>query len=680
MPSLFGRDDDKDEGSSKEGDKADASKQPEGVRLIEPEKVAEVAEKDTTAKRRGGDIPKYGDRPASPPSDKKAAIRLPLPSGATDLTGIERPKVAPVNRPQAEGSAGEPPTRVSIGAPAVGTGDAAPPTAAPPTAPKPPDEGSRKKRKKERKSRVEEATAPPLDLPELEKLDDGSATSPDSAAPPTSDTGSQPLLSVEPPTGEVSMPHWTEPATGEVPQIIIGDAPEDDSDQAAWDSFAGTAGPRYRDEHDNWDDSSITDLLDDDDEARLGALAADEVDPQTQDDFLTLEDLEMPSAEMPRPPTRGSVSDPVRQGKAGRATSDSQAQPAPRATKRVSKRPADPAGAGGTRAREREREQERERSSRGGRTRRPDDTGDNKTVVERLGVAAPQGPGEGGGRNIKMAVAIGLPMGLVAWAILGWDKVPRWIGLIVITAVVFLAGAEFLAAVGTRRFKPVLPVGWAALLALPIATYASGEVAIPLVLFLTVLFSFLWYVMGLATEKPLGNLGVTFFAVLWVGMFGSFASLIYRIKTVQVDGIYTDGDQGPSILIMAIAASVASDAGALLWGKLYGKRTFTPISPNKTIEGLIGGVLTAVVIITIAGVKFGPFSTAGDIFFAFCCAVAAPLGDLAESLIKRDIGLKDMSDLIPGHGGVLDRFDALLFVLPVAYFVTRLLLPGIPYI
>jgi phosphatidate cytidylyltransferase len=202
---------------------------------------------------------------------------------------------------------------------------------------------------------------------------------------------------------------------------------------------------------------------------------------------------------------------------------------------------------------------------------------------------------------------------------------------------------------------------------------------LPVVLFLTIFFGFLWYILGLADEKPLGNLGVTFFAVLWVGVFGSFASLIFRIKTVPVDGIYTDVEQGPSILIMAITVSVASDAGALLWGKLYGKRTFTPISPNKTIEGLIGGVVTAVVIITIASVKFGPFGIWGTAFFGLCCAVAAPIGDLAESLIKRDIGLKDMSDLIPGHGGVLDRFDALLFVLPVAYFVTRLLIPGIPW-
>lgn len=671
MPSLFGRDED---GSSTEEGAGDTTAQPEGVRLIEPEQAAEVAGKETTAKRRGSDLPKYGDRPEAPPADKRAAIRLPLPSGAGDLASIERPKVAPVDRPRAGGSAREPATRVSIGD--------QPATAATPlseeTGTTASDSKERRRRKKERKSRdVGEGQRSPA-AAELERLDDsvsgGGTGEVGASGAVATDTAGQPVLNVEPPTGEVSLPHWTEPATGEVPKVLIGEAAAEGGDQDAWDSFAGASSARYRDEHDNWDDSSIADLLGDDDE-RIGVLSDTEEDPQTRDDFLTLEDVDIPSAEMPRPPTRGSLSDPVRRGKAGRATSEAEATGAGPSKRGVVR--SETTRSGGTRARAQAREADRERSPRSSRTRRPDDTGNNKTVVERLGVAAPQGPDEAG-RDIKMAAAIGLPMGFAAWALFAWG--PRWLGVAVITLVVFLAGAEFLAAVGTRRFKPVLPVGWAALIALPVATFASGEVAIPLVLFLTVLFAFLWYVMGLATEKPLGNLGVTFFAVLWVGMFGSFATLIYRIRTVQVDGVYTNDDQGPSILILAITAAVASDAGALLWGKLYGRHTFTPISPNKTIEGLVGGILTAVVILAIAGVQFGPFSFWGDVFFAFCCAVAAPLGDLAESLIKRDIGLKDMSELIPGHGGVLDRFDALLFVLPVAYFVTRLLLPGIPFI
>jgi phosphatidate cytidylyltransferase len=107
-----------------------------------------------------------------------------------------------------------------------------------------------------------------------------------------------------------------------------------------------------------------------------------------------------------------------------------------------------------------------------------------------------------------------------------------------------------------------------------------------------------------------------------------------------------------------------------------GSTPLSAASPNKTQEGLIGGVLSAIVA-TVVIVGFFGVSPIGDsiaktIVFAVLCAIAAPLGDLSESFIKRDLKVKDMGSVLPGHGGVLDRFDALLFVLPTAYFVTVL--------
>jgi len=81
-----------------------------------------------------------------------------------------------------------------------------------------------------------------------------------------------------------------------------------------------------------------------------------------------------------------------------------------------------------------------------------------------------------------------------------------------------------------------------------------------------------------------------------------------------------------------------------------------------------------VIVVLILGLVFGPFTTVQDLFFGLMCVIAAPIGDLAESMLKRDLGVKDFGDLLPGHGGVLDRFDALLFVLPTAYYVTRVML------
>ena len=95
-------------------------------------------------------------------------------------------------------------------------------------------------------------------------------------------------------------------------------------------------------------------------------------------------------------------------------------------------------------------------------------------------------------------------------------------------------------------------------------------------------------------------------------------------------------------------------------------------SPNKTLEGLLGGVgVAAVLVIVLAGIlKVGPWTGLGaGVALGLGAAVAAPLGDLCQSLLKRDLGVKDMSSIIPGHGGVLDRFDSMLFVLPTVFWL-----------
>ena len=126
------------------------------------------------------------------------------------------------------------------------------------------------------------------------------------------------------------------------------------------------------------------------------------------------------------------------------------------------------------------------------------------------------------------------------------------------------------------------------------------------------------------------------------------------------------------------------DALANGLGRLFGRHKLIPsVSPAKTVEGSLGGLVFAVVA-AWAYVEFllKPYAQlsllpAGVIAFGALIAIVAQLGDLAESLIKRDTGVKDSSRLLPGHGGILDRFDSLLFVLPVAYLLLgRLLVPA----
>ncbi len=226
-----------------------------------------------------------------------------------------------------------------------------------------------------------------------------------------------------------------------------------------------------------------------------------------------------------------------------------------------------------------------------------------------------------------------------------------------------LGGAEFFTAARRGGFRPATLLGLVAVAALPLATYWRGDAAMPLVLFLTMAFGLLWFILGLGPDTTI-NLGVTLLGTVYVGVLGSFAALILKVPA-----------QGVSILLVAVIAAVSYDVGGFLIGRQIGRTPLTDVSPNKTVEGLLAGMVASVLGVLVFAVVlgFGPFSAGQAFVFGLFCAVAAPLGDLAESVLKRDLGLKDMGTLLPGHGGVLDRFDALLFVLPTAYYVSRAL-------
>jgi phosphatidate cytidylyltransferase len=147
-----------------------------------------------------------------------------------------------------------------------------------------------------------------------------------------------------------------------------------------------------------------------------------------------------------------------------------------------------------------------------------------------------------------------------------------------------------------------------------------------------------------------------------------------------------DSSEGLGLLLTAIVLAVAYDVGGYFVGRAVGRSPLSDASPNKTVEGLLGGMAATIAVgIAVVGiVGIDPFNadlaflghefgTVDAALVAVAAAVVAPIGDLAESLMKRDLGIKDMGSVLPGHGGVLDRFDALLFVLPTVYFMVRLL-------
>lgn len=301
----------------------------------------------------------------------------------------------------------------------------------------------------------------------------------------------------------------------------------------------------------------------------------------------------------------------------------------------------------------------------------PDEIEDFKGARKDDTVApAPPGPltpglsrAAGSSRDMSMAVVTGVAMGALA---LGAFKIGASATLALTTILLVVASAEFFLAVRRAGYQPASLLGVTAVAALNLAAYWRFEAAIPLVLGLTVLFTMFWYLTGIDRQAPLLNAAVTLFGVLYVGFLGSFVGLML-----------TDPN-GIGMLLAAVLCTVGYDTGGLFFGRMFGRSPLSAVSPNKTMEGLIGGMAVCFGVAVIGVGRITPFGQdPGDLSSAFVlgvlAALAAPLGDLCESMVKRDLGIKDMGSILPGHGGLLDRFDALLFVLPATYYAARLM-------
>ncbi len=184
--------------------------------------------------------------------------------------------------------------------------------------------------------------------------------------------------------------------------------------------------------------------------------------------------------------------------------------------------------------------------------------------------------------------------------------------------------------------------------------YPLQVAALPILFLLLLLFHiFFPGEIHQVTHKITGSL----FTVIYCGILFSFL------------GLLRDTHQGKAWLFYTLACTFSSDTGAFFAGRYLGKHKLAPkISPNKTIEGFFGGVLMSIGVAFFMSVFiFKNFSSLEVLVIGSICGMVGPFGDLTESLIKRGAGVKDSGKLIPGHGGLLDRVDALLFTAPVVY-------------
>jgi phosphatidate cytidylyltransferase len=175
------------------------------------------------------------------------------------------------------------------------------------------------------------------------------------------------------------------------------------------------------------------------------------------------------------------------------------------------------------------------------------------------------------------------------------------------------------------------------------------------------------------------NMAITTLGVVWIGVLGAYAGMLLDFSNISTT-LYEDGTPwGTDTLVILAIGVVANDVGAYFVGSAFGKTPLRAwISPAKSVEGFLGGtVLTMLAMVVIASQDFfDTWTSMSDLLFlGLVISILAPLGDLTESMFKRNLDVKDFGAIVTGHGGVLDRFDGFLFTLPGVYYLFLVLTP-----
>jgi phosphatidate cytidylyltransferase len=262
--------------------------------------------------------------------------------------------------------------------------------------------------------------------------------------------------------------------------------------------------------------------------------------------------------------------------------------------------------------------------------------------------------------DLTARILVAIPAAAYAIFIIAYGG---WVFAIGILALGFVCAHELF-----RMYETVRPIRLAAFVALAGFAVAAAEGTERQVLLALVAFFPLMFLLGIAMPRPSGPsltaaMALTTFGVVWIGM--AIAHAILLRGTPHGDGIVVD----------VLVGTFLGDTGAYLGGRWFGTRPLSPrISPNKTVEGLVIGFLAAVFFTWAAGLYQDWLTGPQALIIGAAVGVAAPIGDLFESAVKRDAGTKDAGTLFGTHGGALDRLDAAFFTLVTGYYVWLALL------
>jgi len=211
----------------------------------------------------------------------------------------------------------------------------------------------------------------------------------------------------------------------------------------------------------------------------------------------------------------------------------------------------------------------------------------------------------------------------------------------------------------TRELRPIQRAGYAAVPALILAAHFGTAFNVLLILAAVFAALFLFGADGHHRDGITVSMGVTLLGIVWIGI-----PLVHAVLLRDLP------DHGAALLVDVLVGTFATDTGAYAIGRMFGSHKIAPsLSPNKTLEGLLGGFLIGTMAFWFAGLYQDWLSGVDALIIGAAVAAIAPVGDLFESMLKRDLGAKDTGTLFGPHGGILDRLDAVFFTVVVGYYL-----------
>lgn len=275
---------------------------------------------------------------------------------------------------------------------------------------------------------------------------------------------------------------------------------------------------------------------------------------------------------------------------------------------------------------------------------------------------AVEAPGPRSGRNMPAAVLTGAVLVAVALVSIAVDKAAF---AVVAGVVILLAESELYGTMQRQGdYQPATALGLVVGALVIAAGYLRGETAMLTMFVLGLVLSFLWYMSAhhKAREGAVKNIAVTMLGVGYLAIPGAYLLVLLAQSW------------GRTLVLEILGLTFFYDIAAFALGSLFGRRPLAPtISPRKSWEGLFFATVATLLLGATVLSSIGPTKSSlpQAVAVSLVVVILAPLGDLAESLIKRDLGVKDMGTILPGHGGVLDRIDSVLFVIPAVFYLLR---------